>query len=96
MPGQELQGPFCQSCGMPLENPEDFGTSANGSRINDYCRYCFQRGAFTEPDMSMEGMIDRCVMVMAEQGIMPEAPARALMRKMIPRLKRWERAKTGV
>ena len=41
----------CQSCGMPLEKPDDFGTEANGFRINDYCHYCFQNGTFTEPNI---------------------------------------------
>ena len=30
-------GPFCQSCGMPLENATDFGTEANGDRSTEYC-----------------------------------------------------------
>jgi len=94
VPGQELKGPFCQSCGMPLEKPEDFGTAASGFKINDYCRYCFQDGAFTEPDISMKSMIDKCVGIMAEQGIMPEPRARALMTEMIPKLKRWQGKKT--
>ena len=30
---------FCQSCGMPLEKPEDFGTNMNKSRSEDYCHF---------------------------------------------------------
>jgi hypothetical protein len=26
MPAPQPKGPFCQSCGMPLESTEDFGT----------------------------------------------------------------------
>jgi hypothetical protein len=74
---------------MPLEKPEDFGTAANGFRINDFCRYCFHDGAFTEPDISMKSMIDKCVGIMINQGIMPESQARALMTEVIPKLKRW-------
>lgn len=90
MSGQEHKGPFCQSCGMPLESPEDLGTIANGFKINDYCLYCFQDGVFTEPEISMMAMIDRCVNIMSERGIMPEAAARALMMEVIPKLKRWQ------
>jgi hypothetical protein len=43
MLSQQSEGPFCQSCGMPLEKPEDFGTGANGFRINDYCIFVFKR-----------------------------------------------------
>ena len=28
---------FCQSCAMPLENPEDFGTESCGAKSADYC-----------------------------------------------------------
>jgi hypothetical protein len=87
-------GPFCQSCSRPLGKPEDFGTSSDGIRINDYCCHCFQRGAFTEPDITRQQMIDRCVAVMAERGIMPEPQARMLLTEVMPTLKRW-RAREG-
>jgi hypothetical protein len=74
---------------MPLEKPDDFGTATNGFRINDYCRYCYQNGAFTDPNISLQGMIDRCVGIMAQKGIMPESQARALMSATLPKLKRW-------
>ncbi len=57
---KQQMGPFCQSCGMPLEKPDDFGTGSHGFRINDYCHYCFQGGAFTEPKITMKEMIDKC------------------------------------
>jgi len=90
MQSQEAKGPFCQSCGMPLEKPDVFGTAGDGFRINDYCHFCFQNGAFTDPNISMQGMIDKCVDIMAQRGIMPEAQAKALMTEIIPRLKRWQ------
>lgn len=82
-------GPFCQSCGMPLKKPEDFGTSADGYRVNDYCSFCFGDGVFTEPSLTMRQMIDKCVPFMA-QGGMPEAQARGLMESVMPKLKRWQ------
>jgi hypothetical protein len=45
--GEQPKGPFCQSCSMPLEKPDDFGTGAEGFRVNDYCHYCFDKSAFT-------------------------------------------------
>ena len=89
MPPQEPRGPFCQSCSMPLTKPEDFGTDPAGYRVNDYCRHCFADGAFTEPEISMPAMLDRCVGVMDQQGIMPAPAARALLAEVLPRLKRW-------
>ena len=90
MLSQQPNGPFCQSCGMPLEKPEDFGNRADGFRINDYCHYCFQNGTFTEPNISMQAMIEKCVDIMTHQGIMPEAQAKELMTEVIPKLKRWQ------
>jgi hypothetical protein len=53
---------------MPLGRPEDFGTDQAGFRVNDYCRHCFADGAFTDPDISMQAMLDRCVGIMDGQG----------------------------
>ena len=61
MPANEPMGPFCQSCAMPLGTPEDFGTDAHRYRVNDYCRHCYTNGAFTEPDVSMPAMLEKCV-----------------------------------
>jgi hypothetical protein len=92
MPAQAPKGPFCQSCAMPLERPEDFGVDKAGYRVNDFCRYCFANGAFTDPDISMQAMLDRCVGLMDKQGIMPAPQARALLSDVLPRLKRWRTA----
>lgn len=89
MAPQEPKGPFCQSCAMPLGKPEDFGTDQIGYRVNAFCRHCYADGAFTEPAISMQEMLDKCVSVMAEHGIMPAAQARALMADVLPRLERW-------
>lgn len=89
MSRQHPMGPFCQSCSMPLEKPEDFGTDIAGYRVNDYCHHCYANGAFAESDISMEAMIDRCVAIMAGQGIMPQPQARALLTDVVPKLKRW-------
>jgi Putative zinc ribbon domain len=94
MPTQQL-GPFCQSCAMPLTKPDDFGTDVTGYRINDYCHYCFADGAFTAPQATMQGMIDKTVDVMVRKGIMPGPQARVLMSGMIPRLKRWRDVSLG-
>jgi hypothetical protein len=38
----------------------------------------------------MQEMIDRCIKIMSEKGIMPEQQAKALMNQTIPMLKRWQ------
>jgi hypothetical protein len=95
MTPQEPLGPFCQSCSMPLDHPADFGTDASGHRVNEYCRHCFQGGRFTEPEVTLEQMIDRCSVIMAQRGIMPLDRARGLLGEVMPRMKRWCKAPPG-
>jgi hypothetical protein len=85
---QQANGPFCQSCGMPLQQPEDFGTAAGGARVTEYCRYCYLDGAFTNPHITLPAMIDLCTGILVQRG-MPEGQARAMMRESLPKLKRW-------
>ena len=44
--------------------PEDFGTNSNGNQNQEYCRYCYQNGNFTDPDITVEQMIEKCVDIM--------------------------------
>lgn len=48
---------FCQSCGMPLAQTADFGTERNGQAATEYCRYCYQNGAWTQPNITLEETI---------------------------------------
>ncbi len=88
MATEQASGPRCQSCGMPLAKPEDFGTARGGGRSDDYCHFCYLDGAFTNPAMTLQAMTDLCVGVLERQG-MSEPKARALMAGTLPQLKRW-------
>lgn len=80
---------ICQSCGMPMaEGTDIFGTNADGSLSEAYCKYCFSEGAFGRPNETMEEMIDTCVPFMVEGGMTAEA-ARTLMEETLPKLERW-------
>lgn len=85
---------FCQCCGMPLDKPEDAGTEVGGSLSSDYCRYCYQGGAFTAPDATMEDMIAFNLKFNAENGFPfgPQEEAERNMRSWFPALKRWKNA----
>lgn len=85
---------FCQCCGMPLDKPEDAGTEAGGAPSADYCRYCYQNGAFTVPDATMEDIIAFNLKFNAENGspFGPQAEAEQMMRNWFPTLKRWRKA----
>ncbi|MDI6777663.1 MAG: zinc ribbon domain-containing protein [Patescibacteria group bacterium] len=80
----------CQSCGMPMKSPEDFGTNADGSPSAEYCRYCFQSGEFTAK-MEMPEYIEMQIKIAVEKLGMPEDKARAMAESTIPNLKRWKK-----
>lgn len=88
---ENVETKFCQSCAMPLENAELYGTNADGSRNEDYCCYCFKDGAFTK-DETMEEMIETCVPFVSKGNPYPnEATARKAMLEYFPQLKRWRK-----
>jgi Putative zinc ribbon domain len=82
-------GPGCQSCGMPMHKPSDFGTLADGSRSEEYCNFCDVGGQFTAPNVTMQEMIDKCVEIVVRDRIMPASQARTVMAETIPGLRRW-------
>ncbi|OQA55244.1 MAG: putative zinc ribbon domain protein [Candidatus Atribacteria bacterium ADurb.Bin276] len=81
------QGPYCQSCSMPMQKLEDFGTNSNGNQNQEYCRYCYQNGNFTDPDITVEQMIEKCVDIMKKMNLPDMQIEQA--KKYIPMLKRW-------
>lgn len=80
---------FCQSCAMPLQKDEDFGTNTDNSQNKEYCAYCFQKGKFTESDITMNEMIDKCVNTMTKMNLPQENIEKT--KKAIPNLKRWKK-----
>ncbi len=83
------KGPFCQSCSMPMDRPDCFGTNVDGTQNNDYCCHCFYNGEFTNPNITLEEMIDLVVSIMVEKVKMSEKQARQISESFIPTLKRW-------
>lgn len=79
---------FCQSCTMPLDNIEERGTERDGSRSELYCKYCYQNGNFTDPDMTLEKMMDIAKAEMNKQQL-PDNIIQQSM-NMLPTLKRWQ------
>ncbi|MEI6532565.1 MAG: zinc ribbon domain-containing protein [Candidatus Roizmanbacteria bacterium] len=79
---------ICQSCGMPMEKPEDFGTNLDATQNNDYCTYCYQKGAFTWKG-TMEEMIEKLIPFSTQMGVSIEK-ARKMGKEKLPLLKRWK------
>ena len=84
-----MEKTICQSCGMPIEKPEQFGTNADGSVNQDYCIYCYKDGKFID-DVSMEEYIDMCSQY-GEQAWMTNEEMREYCTKLFPTLKRWKK-----
>ena len=78
----------CQSCGMPLDQGW-FGVEADGSFSRDYCKYCYQQGVFTKPELTLAQALDLSASHMKRVLHMPEADAKMKANEMIPKLKRW-------
>lgn len=75
---------ICQCCGMPLED-DILGRETDGILNEDYCRWCYDEGAFLT-DCTMEEMIDLCLPHM--QG--DKQAARTYLESVLPTLKRWK------
>ncbi|OGK63051.1 transcriptional regulator [Candidatus Roizmanbacteria bacterium RIFOXYB2_FULL_38_10] len=87
---QKFYSVICQSCGMPMKIDSDFGTNTDKSKNEEYCTYCYQQGAFTNPNITIDQMITACVGMMVKFGT-PEDEAKKMMQELIPTLKRWKK-----
>lgn len=83
--------PTCQSCAMPMCEVAHFGTNKDGSKSDVYCCHCYTKGAFTDPSRTVDQMIDMVATKMAEMKKMPKERAYAIVKNMVPNLKRWKK-----
>lgn len=79
---------FCQSCSMPIDNIEMRGTEKNGSKSEEYCKYCYTNGAFVNPNMTMEEMKTIVRTQLAQRNGSAGMIQNAL--NVLPELKRWK------
>ena len=82
---------FCQSCTMPIDDMADRGTEKDGSKNNDYCKYCYQDGHFINPGMSLQEMKE-LIGTQMKQMSLPENIIEGSLRAL-PHLKRWQKEK---
>lgn len=79
---------FCQSCGMPLNKEEVKGTEKNGLITDEYCKYCYENGAFKNPDMNLEDMKKNVQNQMKKMQLHENVIQKAV--NILPALKRWQ------
>jgi len=88
-----MQEKFCESCGAPLGELNDMygpGTEKDGTPSSDYCKQCYDNGAFTNPNITLEEMIDEVADIMVKNfGFSPE-DAKEQCNVGLPSLKRWK------
>jgi formylmethanofuran dehydrogenase subunit B len=79
---------ICQSCGMPLDTEAVKGTDKNGLKSNEYCKYCYEDGVFTDPKMNLKDMENNVKNQMKKLELHEYAIQKAV--NILPALKRWK------
>ncbi|MFE3848746.1 zinc ribbon domain-containing protein [Flavobacterium sp. LB3P45] len=79
---------LCQSCGLPLGNEEIKGKEKNGLKNDLYCKYCYEDGMFTKPNMTIEDMKD----IVSTQMKKLKLPIYTIQKaiNILPSLSRWK------
>lgn len=82
--------PRCQSCGMRMMK-KFFGTEADGKPAVEWCKFCYEKGQFTNPAMTMDEMITHSIKYMTKDVKVSDDQANVLAHAVIPQLKRWRK-----
>lgn len=77
---------ICQCCGMPLDDAV-ISTEKDGSRNEQYCKWCYADGTYMYHDM--DDLIEVCVKNMASDEH-PADAVRAYLKDMLPTLDYWK------
>jgi hypothetical protein len=67
---------------MPLDSPELAGTEKDGSASHEYCKYCYQNGEFTSPDITLDEMKERMTKIMDKEKL-PEDILEAAISRLL-------------
>jgi len=87
---------LCQSCGSYFPTDGNLhGTNSDGSKSDDYCKYCWVDGVYGKPEETMEEMIESSLpwRIKSEQlpdGYPDAETARKEMMTFFSTLKRWK------
>lgn len=75
---------------MLIMKPEEFGCEASLVTNTFYCRYCYWKGRFTEPDITKEEMIEKLAAAMKVSKKISDEEARQMAWGRMKLLKRWK------
>ena len=77
---------------MPIAERELRGTEEDGTKSKKYCHYCYEDGAFKQPNVTLDEMIE-----ISAKGWSNKDPtisyeqAKSFMKKHLPHLERWRK-----
>jgi hypothetical protein len=80
---------ICQSCAIPL-NEKNKGLNADKTINHEYCNFCFEKGIFKSPHLTLEQMIEKLVGFHQEMRMTPDQ-AKEYALKTLSSLKRWKK-----
>lgn len=81
----------CQSCGMPIKKAGNKGTEIDQSLSNKYCKFCYKNGAFTEPNIKLEEMQEKCAKIFKKDHPFMSILFGKMYVKSISKLERWNK-----
>lgn len=82
----------CQSCGMPFsKDAKGGGSNSDGTISKMYCSHCYEKGKFTQPDITAEEMQSFVKEKLRSMGGFMKLFA-GFFSSGIPRLERWKKA----
>lgn len=72
-----------------MKEEDDYGTNEDGSPHYDYCKYCYQKGKFTNPTTDLEEFV---VKMLEAMEVDPQAPkiTKDEAVTMLKNLERWK------
>ena len=73
---------------MPLDQTDSLGINKDKSKNYKYCKFCFQKGKFTDLNITLEEKIQKNITIANEMGI-NEEEAKQIAKNIPPKLKRW-------
>ncbi|MGO4816881.1 zinc ribbon domain-containing protein [Flavobacterium sp. W22_SRS_FP1] len=79
---------LCQSCGIPLDTEALKSTEKNGLKNEEYCKFCYDKGEFTSPNLSLDELKETIEIQMKKLKLPDDAIQDAL--NILPNLNRWK------
>jgi hypothetical protein len=73
---------------MPIDSEEIKGTDKNGSKNDDYCKFCYDDGVFKNQKMNLDEMKNKVKTQMRKLDLHEHTIQKAI--NSLPALKRWK------